>query len=93
MTDAPKDIPYIVYESSEARHERNLKRLVTIILILIALLFASNMAWLFVWNLYDYSDSSVVVDSKSEGNASYIGANGVINNGEGSSEDENEETQ
>lgn len=40
------DIPYIVYEGEMARSERNFKRLWVIIVILIALLVATNTGWL-----------------------------------------------
>lgn len=81
-------VPYIVYEGTMARFERTIKRLIIVIGIAITLIFASNMAWLYAWNLYDYKSSSVVVDSESKGNANYIGASGIINNGEGGSKED-----
>lgn len=80
-------VPYIVYEGTMARFERTIKRLIIVIIVAVVMLFASNMAWLYAWNLYDYESSSVVVDSESKGNANYIGASGIINNGEGGSEE------
>lgn len=47
-------VPYIVYESAQARAERTQKRLIIVIVILLGLLFASNMAWLYVFQQYDY---------------------------------------
>ena len=44
-----KDVPYIVYESEAARHERTVKRLLTALLITILLMVGTNMAWLWVW--------------------------------------------
>lgn len=41
-----KDVPYIVYESEAARHERTVKRLITALLIAILLIVGSNLAWL-----------------------------------------------
>lgn len=90
MIEAYKEpVPYIVYQGTTARFERIIRKLALVIIIAVAMMFASNMAWLYAWNLYDYESSSVVVDSESKGNANYIGASGVINNGEGGSEKEN----
>ena len=72
-------VPYLVYESTMARFERTIKRLIIVIGIAIALLFASNMAWLYEWNQYDYGD--VDVNTENGGNANYIGASGMISNG------------
>lgn len=46
-------ISYAVFEGVQARNERNIKRLFILIIVLIALLFASNMAWLWVFSGYD----------------------------------------
>lgn len=86
-----KEIPYIVYEGTMARMERTVKRLIWVVVLLVVLLFASNAIWLYEWNQYEYTE--VVVDSKDGGNANYLaaGADGVINNGEGSSQKASEE--
>ena len=91
MEDKTKDVPYIVYESESARHERTVKRLLTALLITILLMVGTNMAWLYVWNQYDISTESYTVEN-AEGNTNYLeaGMNGEINNGiEGRSETEN----
>ncbi len=75
-------IPYIVYENSETRHERKEKRLLIIIGVLIGLFFVSNMAWLYVFQSYDYT-SEITVDGTTGGNANYIDGKGNIYNGEG----------
>lgn len=84
--DTEKDIqqiPYIVYESEQARNERHIKRLIVALIISIALIFASNALWLWGWVQYDYSSEETVVEQKTDdgGNANYIGENGDINNG------------
>jgi len=78
-----KDVPYIVYESEAARHERTVKRLLTALLVTILLMVGTNMAWLYVWNQYDFSSESYVMESSDDSNNNYLeaGANGVINNG------------
>lgn len=85
-----RQVPYLVYENTIARFERTVKRLIIVVVILAVLLFASNMAWLYEWNQYDYAD--VTMDNLDGGNANYVGAgaNGVINNGETSSKEQNE---
>lgn len=89
--DNAKDVPYVVYESTMARLERSIKRLIILLTATILMLFASNMAWLYVWNQYEYS--SVVVDSKDGGSANYLeaGMNGVINNAESNSKEADKE--
>lgn len=47
-------VPYIVYESAQAKNERVVKRLVVALIVAIGLIFASNMAWLYAWTSYDY---------------------------------------
>lgn len=79
-----KDVPYIVYESEAARHERTVKRLISALLIAILLIVGSNLAWLYVFNQYDITSESYTVESGSDGNSNMLqaGMNGVINNGE-----------
>lgn len=76
-----KDVPYIVYESEAARHERTIKRLITIILISISFLVITNLAWLLVFNSYDVTSTSTEIVTD-EGNANMLeaGMNGEINN-------------
>ena len=79
-----KDVPYIVYESEAARHERTVKRLLTALLITILLMVGTNLAWLYVWNQYDFSSEEYTIEGKDNANANYLesGMDGVINNGE-----------
>lgn len=79
-----KDVPYIVYESEAARHERTVKRLLTALLVTILLMVGTNLAWLWVWNQYDFSSESYTVESNDDGISNYLnsGMNGEINNGE-----------
>ena len=39
-------VPYVVYEATCARHCINMKRLVVALIVSVALMFASNVAWL-----------------------------------------------
>ena len=74
-----KDVPYIVFESEVARLERTIKRLVIVIVVTVALLFASNIAWLWFFNQYDLTDVSVTQDASE--NASFVGRDGTVING------------
>lgn len=78
---APLTIPYLAHESAMARMEAIMKRLVVALIIAIVLIVASNFAWLYAWNQYDYSseESTVEVDAK-DGIANYIGGIGNITN-------------
>lgn len=79
------NVPYIVYESSMARSERHIKRLVVALIVAIVMIAVTNVAWLVVWNSYEYiGESTVTVEG--EGNANYIGNDGDITNGESNSE-------
>ena len=79
-----KDVPYIVYESEAARHERTVRRLVRALVFAIIVIMVSNLAWLWVWNQYDFSSESYTIENHEDGNANYLesGMDGVINNGE-----------
>ena len=74
-------IPYIVFEGEQARHERTVKRLVLALLVSIALLFATNMAWLWFFNSFDIVTETVTQDTDTGGLNAYVGGNGAITNG------------
>lgn len=48
------DVPYIVHEALEAKHERTVKRLIIAVILTVILLFASNISWLIYISSYDY---------------------------------------
>ena len=75
-----KDVPYIVYESEAARHERTVKRLLIALLVTVVLMVGTNLAWLWVWNQYDFTSESYTIENQ-DGNANYLesGYDGVIN--------------
>ena len=78
-----KSVSYIVYESAQARAERRDKRMIIALIIVTAMLFISNIAWLYAWTQYDYTSEEHVItlDSTDGGNANYIGHDGGIRNG------------
>lgn len=66
--------------------KETIKRQWIIIIVLIAVLFASNMAWLWVFQSYDYTSYEQTTDSGGINN--YIGGDGDVNNG--NAEDQNQ---
>jgi hypothetical protein len=84
----------IAFERMQAKDEHNDRWRNIIIVILIVLLAATNGAWLYAWNQYDYS-SSQSVDIKADGdsNANYIGKDGSITNGSKDNGNENKDTE
>lgn len=69
MNDEKMSVPYIVYEGEMARQERHIKRLIIMLAIMLVLFFASNMAWLYVWNQYEYVEETetTTIDAKQDG--------------------------
>lgn len=58
----------------------SIKRLYIVIIILILLLFGSNMAWLYAWNIPS-EETTTTVTSDNDSNANYINGEGDITNG------------
>jgi hypothetical protein len=76
--DAPESVPYIVHESSMARMERQIKRLWIALIVVIAMLFASNVGWL----IYESQFATISYEQDGEGiNNVNIGEQGDLNNG------------
>lgn len=75
-------VPYVVYEASEERSNKLIRRLLLSLLIVVIMLFASNALWLYAWLQYDYVTTveDVAVNSNENGNANFIGNDGEINN-------------
>lgn len=61
-------IPYIVYESAEAKAERTQKRLIIAIVICVIMLALSNIFWLYEWSQYDYSGMETSIEQDGEEN-------------------------
>lgn len=56
--DELKSVPYVVYESAEARSERHIKRLIIALIISIVVGLVTNLAWMYFWNQYEYVEES-----------------------------------
>lgn len=98
MRDDMAMIPYIVYESAEAKSERTVKRLIIALLVTILLLFTSNAIWLYAWNQYDYvsetETETVTYKQDGEGyNNINAGTQGDVTNGADVQEDHQEDDQ
>ena len=76
-----KNVPYFIHEGMMARDERTIKRLILALMITVALLVISNMAWLYVWQQYEYVEENIDLVSRDGGNANYIWDDGDIVNG------------
>ena len=73
----PANVPYVAHESAMARAERQSKRLVAIIILLILLLIGSNIGWL----IYENSFEDVVITQENDdGYNNFIGNDGDITN-------------
>lgn len=69
-------VPYIAHESAMARLERIIKRLWIVIIILIALLFATNAAWIYYesqWEVVSSYTQEVTQETDGSGNNQFIG--------------------
>lgn len=62
-----KDVPYIVFEGEVARLERILKKVILLLIATLLILFTSNMAWLYTWNQYDYSEEVQTIEADQDG--------------------------
>ena len=73
------EVPYIVHEGTMARMERTVKRLWVTIILLIAMLVATNGAWLYYEN--QYQDEVTITQENEDGYNNYVGNVGDITNG------------
>lgn len=83
-------VPFVVYETAQARNERREKRLLAIILVLIVLLVGSNVAWLWYESQFEtVSTTQEVIQENEGGYNSFIGGDMY---GYAESEDNNNKT-
>lgn len=84
---APTNVPYVVHESAMARAERQAKRLVAVIILLIVLLVGSNIGWMIYENSFeDYVITQEVEQEADNGENHFIGGDYI---GETKSENKN----
>lgn len=63
----PSPVPYIVYESSLSRAERNFRRMFWAFIAVLIALFITNAAWIYCWQQYDYSSTSTDIVQDGQG--------------------------
>ena len=63
------------HESSQAALERIIHKLIIILILSLAFLVITNVAWIYAWNTFDNAASTVI---NNDGN--YVGGDGVIEN-------------
>ena len=81
------NVPFVVYQATAARQERQIRRMWIALIVSIVLLFASNAFWLWAWMQYDYESYEAITDNG--GDANIIGNDGDIYNGYGEIKTEN----
>lgn len=74
-------VPFAAYESTCHRFSKIIKWLCIIVGVLMALLVATNAAWLWAWTGYDYESVETVTVDGTDGIANYINGVGDITNG------------
>lgn len=74
-----KDVPYIVFESEMVRLERIIKKLFVLVVVLIVLLFGTNIYW--IWYENQFIDEVTVTQDNTDGYNNYVGNDGDITNG------------
>ena len=90
MENEQMTVPYIVHESAMARNERHIRRLVIALIVAVVMIAVTNIAWLYVWNSYEYVGESESVSVNGDGTANYVGNDGDITNGINQGSEENQ---
>lgn len=80
-------VPYIVHEAAMARLERTVKKLWILALVAVALLVATNFAWVWYESQWEVVETQITQENES-GYNNFIGNDGDIYNGE--ADDQNE---
>ena len=84
-------VPFVVYEAEMDRQERRFRRLIWIVIVLIAAIVIMNGAWLYAWMQYDYVSYEAVTDAG--GDANVIGNDGDIYNGDSKTQETDSEVR
>lgn len=79
---APVSVLYVVHESSMARAERQSKRLVAVIILLIVLLVGSNIGWLVYENSFETVETNeTIIEAEQDGSGINIIGGGDVDYG------------
>ncbi len=80
-------VPLAVHENLRAQSNVDKRRLWIVVIILIVLLFGSNLAWLIYESQFETVSTSVEMENE-DGYVNYVGRDGSIYNGETESNNE-----
>ena len=91
----PLYVSYATYSDTVADKQWVIKKLVRAIIIIVCLMFVSNIAWLVAWLQYDYSSTETTLESDGNSIANYTGGDGGVVYGveSDSTQDNPDETQ
>lgn len=79
--DKLTSVPYVVYESSQSRLERLIKKLIIALIVSIIVTLASNIAWMIMWNQYEYVSEETTRTYVQDGEGvNIIGSANEVNN-------------
>jgi len=70
-------IPLVALQDAMYAAERQNKRLIAVIIILILALVASNAFWVYEWNQYDYVTDDYSIDAEQGGDFNIVGAGDI----------------
>lgn len=78
----PSNVPYVVHESAMARAERQSKRLVAVIILLILLLVGSNIGWLVYESQFETVETNeTIIEAEQDGSGINIVGGGDVDYG------------
>jgi hypothetical protein len=78
----PANVPYVVHESAMARAERQAKRLIAIIILLIILLVGSNIGWLVYESQFETVETNeTIIEAEQDGSGINIVGGGDVDYG------------
>lgn len=78
----PATVPYVVHESAMARAERQSKRLVAVIILLIVLLVGSNIGWMVYENSFETVETNeTIIEAEQDGSGVNIVGGGNVDYG------------
>lgn len=66
-TAKPNTVPYAVYEMEQAKNERTVKRLISVIVLLILLLVGSNIGWLIYESQFETIETTIEAEQDGQG--------------------------
>ena len=78
----PANVPYVAHEFAMARAERQSKRLVAVIILLILLLVGSNIGWMVYENSFETVETNeTIIEAEQDGSGVNIVGGGDVDYG------------